>query len=110
MDTVSMRLMYYQDSLRVLLDFKTIRDRNSAHKVEHSLVFYSFFYCLKICLFRQKKLAELSNLFMYIYASIFVKRTFLENNLYKSDAVSHQKKKILMRTEASLLSVTRINC
>ena len=23
----------------------------------------------------------------------FVKRTFLENNLYKSDAVSHQKKK-----------------
>ena len=63
--------MYYQDSLRVLLDFKTIRDRNSAHKVEHSLVFYSFFYCLKICLFKQKKLAELGNLFMYIYASIF---------------------------------------
>ena len=35
--------------------------------------------------------------------------TFSENNLYESDAVSHQKEGILARAEASLFCETGIN-
>ena len=50
-----MRLMCYQDSLRVLLDLKTIRVRNSAHEVEHSLVFYSFFFTVERSVYLSRK-------------------------------------------------------
>lgn len=49
-------------------------------------------------------------MYIYICKYLFGKVTFLENNLYEWDAVSHQKEGILARTEASLFCETGINC
>ena len=53
------------------------------------------FYCLKICLCKGKKIGWAKQfIYVYICEHFFVKVPFLEDNLYKPDAVLHQKEDI----------------